>query len=124
MVFLVSDPSYSTKMSDPRIKQIKIKTGVLRRVGKEKLSYRKEADQQKAKIEKMKADGKDEHDIKKMGEVLQETLMMIPDCHRRLGAAHTELKNILETEAELAETEEYEAAKTQIAEAEEQLKVE
>ena len=67
--------------------------------------------------------------------------MMIPDCHRRLGAAHTELKNILETEVrfgkksfsnvtvylfqvELAETEEYEAAKTQIAEAEEQLKVE
>ena len=47
-------------MSDPRLKQIKIKTGVLKRVGKEKLSYRKEADQQKAKIEKMKEDGKDE----------------------------------------------------------------
>jgi hypothetical protein len=27
-------------MSDPRLKQIKIKTGVLKRVGKEKLSYR------------------------------------------------------------------------------------
>ena len=47
-------------MADPRLKQIKIKTGVLKRVGKEKLSYRKEADQQKAKIEKMKEDGKDE----------------------------------------------------------------
>jgi len=47
-------------MSDPRIKQIKIKTGVLKRVGKEKLSYRKEADQQKAKIEKMKEEGRDE----------------------------------------------------------------
>ena len=43
-----------TAMSDPRLKQIKIKTGVLKRVGKEKLSYRKEADQQKVKIEKMK----------------------------------------------------------------------
>lgn len=47
-------------MSDPRLKQIKIKTGVLKRVGKEKLSYRKEADQQKAKIEKMKEEGRDE----------------------------------------------------------------
>jgi hypothetical protein len=28
------------KMSDPRLKQLKIKTGVLKRVGKEKLSYR------------------------------------------------------------------------------------
>ena len=47
-------------MSDPRMKQLKIKTGVLKRVGKEKLSYRKEADQQKAKIEKMKAEGREE----------------------------------------------------------------
>ena len=47
-------------MSDPRLKQLKIKTGVLKRVGKEKLSYRKEADQQKAKIEKMKEEGRDE----------------------------------------------------------------
>ena len=85
-------------MADPRIKQLKIKTGVLKRVGKEKLSYRKEADQQKAKIEKMKEDGKEEIEIKKMGEVLQETLMMIPDCHRRLVAAHAELTSLLETE--------------------------
>ena len=50
----------SEKMSDPRLKQLKIKTGVLKRVGKEKLSYRKEADQQKAKIEKMKEEGREE----------------------------------------------------------------
>merc|ERR1712013_874878 len=43
---------------DPRLKQIKIKTGVLKRVGKEKLSYRKEADMQKAKLDKMKEDGR------------------------------------------------------------------
>ena len=51
---------HNLAMSDPRIKQLKIKTGVLKRVGKEKLSYRKEADQQKAKIEKMKAEGREE----------------------------------------------------------------
>ena len=33
------------------------------------MSYRKEADMQKAKLDKMKEDGKDEHDVKKMGEV-------------------------------------------------------
>ena len=114
-------------MADPRIKQLKIKTGVLKRVGKEKLSYMKEADQQKLKIEKMKEDGKDEHEIKKMGEVLQETLMMIPDCHRRLVAAHCEVLAMLETEADLnadGECEEFIAAETQLKEAEEQMKVE
>ncbi len=54
---------------DPKIKSLKIKTGVVKRTGKEKLSYRKEADQQRNKIEKMKQEGKDEADIKKMNEV-------------------------------------------------------
>ena len=59
--FLSEQIDQSTvRMSDPRLKQIKIKTGVLKRVGKEKLSYRKEADQQKAKIEKMKEEGREE----------------------------------------------------------------
>jgi hypothetical protein len=29
---------------------------------------------------------------------VQETLMMIPDCHRRIVAAHAELKQLLDTE--------------------------
>ena len=31
-------------------------------------------------------------------QVLQETLMMIPDCHRRIVTALAELKGLLETE--------------------------
>ena len=65
-------------------------------------------------------------EIKKMGEVMQETLMMIPDCHRRLVAAHSELVALLETEAELnvdGEVEEFLAAQAQVKEAEEQMKV-
>ncbi len=54
---------------DPRVKSLKIKTGVVKRTGKEKVSYRKEADQQRDKVEKMKQEGKDEADIKKMNEV-------------------------------------------------------
>ncbi|XP_023326995.1 tubulin-specific chaperone A [Eurytemora carolleeae] len=120
----MQDNIFRNKMSDPKLKQIKIKTGVLKRIGKEKLSYRKEADQQKAKLEKMKEEGKDSHDIKKMGEVVQESLMMIPDCHRRLITAHADLMSLLEQEKDLAETEKYVAAQAQIQEAEEQMKAE
>ena len=66
-------------------------------------------------------------EIKKMGEVLQETLMMIPDCHRRLVTAHAELSTMVESEAGLnvdGEVEEFVAALAQIQEAEEQMKVE
>merc|ERR1712025_1447889 len=82
----------SQVMSDPRLKKLRIQTGVVKRCGKEKLSYRKEADMQREKIEKMKAEGKEEADIKKMNECMQESLMMIPDCHRRLEKAVNELK--------------------------------
>lgn len=70
-------------MSDPRVRQIKIKTGVLRRLTKEKTSYEKEINQQKLRIEKLRGEGKDEHVLKKEEEVLQESFMMIPDSHRR-----------------------------------------
>ena len=86
------------KMSaaDPRLRKLKIQTGVVKRCGKEKVSYRKEADQQKAKVEKMKEEGREAIEIKKMNEVVQESLMMIPDCHRRLEKAVCDLTNLIE----------------------------
>ena len=56
-------------MSDPRLKKLRIATGVVKRCSKEKLSYRKEADMQRDKIEKMKTEGRDEIEIRKMNEV-------------------------------------------------------
>ena len=54
---------------------------------------------------------------------MQESLMMIPDCHRRLEKSYGELKLMVEAEmTDLAETTEYEEAKKVLAEAEEQLK--
>ncbi|XP_013411497.1 tubulin-specific chaperone A [Lingula anatina] len=106
-------------MADPRIKQIKIKTGVVKRLAKEKTMYEKEAVQQEEKIEKMKAENADEYDIKKQTEVLQESKMMIPDCLTRLKKAHGELANMLEVEKELAETEEYVAAQEILTQTEE-----
>ncbi|KAM4054223.1 tubulin-specific chaperone A [Anomaloglossus baeobatrachus] len=101
-------------MADPRLRQIKIKTGVVKRLSKEKLMYEKEAKQQEEKIERMKSEGGDEYVIKKQTEILQESRMMIPDCHRRLEAAHTDLTQVLENEKDLEEKEEYRDARAML----------
>ena len=102
--------------ADPRLKKLRIQTGVVKRCGKEKLSYRKEANQQKEKLEKMKKEGKDDMEIKKMNEQIQESLMMIPDCHRKLEKAVKELKTLLdelETEGRTEASKESEDSSTQ-----------
>ncbi|KAM6986202.1 tubulin-specific chaperone A isoform 1-T2 [Aplochiton taeniatus] len=102
-------------MADPRIRQIKIKTGVVKRLAKEESMYIKEAKQQEVKIERLKAEAtvsEDEYVIKKQVEVLQEAKMMVPDCHRRLAIAHADLLQLLEAEEDLAESEEYKEART------------
>jgi tubulin-specific chaperone A len=53
-------------MSHTREKQIKIQTGIVKRIAKEKLMYEKEAGQIENRIQKMKDEGKDEYDVKKM----------------------------------------------------------
>lgn len=108
-------------MTDPRMKVLRIKTGVVKRLAKEKVMYEKEADWERARIQTFKDKGKDEHDIRKQEEVLQESLMMIPDCQRKLFKAFEELKNILETEIDLADKEEYITAQKILEEAKPQL---
>ena len=120
-------------MTDPRLKQIRIKTGVLKRLGKEKLSYKKEAEIQKVRVEKMKTEGRDEYDIMKMGQVVQESLMMIPHCHKRLVVAHADLASVLdaysdlvaviEEEEENEDQKQYKIALEQLKQAEEQIKL-
>ena len=97
-------------MADVRIKQIKIKTGVVKRLAKEKVMYEKEAQKEKAKLEKMQASGDDSYMIRKQEEVIKESMFMIPDTLKRFQVAHNELKEILDNEVELAESEEYQAA--------------
>ena len=46
------------------VRQIKIKTGTLKRNIKDHTSYKKEEDAQQAKLAKWILEGKDEHDIK------------------------------------------------------------
>ncbi|XP_061603150.1 tubulin-specific chaperone A [Phyllopteryx taeniolatus] len=99
-------------MADPRIRQIKIKTGVLKRLAKEEASYRTEAKQQEEKIEQLKAAAADSFLIKQHMASLQETLMMIPDSRRRMTIAHGDLLQLLEAEEELSESAEYQEAKS------------
>jgi len=42
-------------MSDPRLKTLKIKTGVVKRLTKEKIMYAQEAEKQDEKVQQMKA---------------------------------------------------------------------
>ncbi|XP_033229944.1 tubulin-specific chaperone A-like [Belonocnema kinseyi] len=108
-------------MSDPRLRTLKIKTGVVKRLAKEKITYEKEAEQQRERVQKFKDEGKDGYEIRKQEEVLQESLMMVPDCQRRLAKAHEDLKKILETEQDLKEVEAYLEAEKVLEEASAQL---
>ncbi|XP_069794242.1 tubulin-specific chaperone A isoform X3 [Narcine bancroftii] len=83
-------------------------------LAKEKLMYEKEAKQQEEKVERMKVEGNDQYMVKKQMEVLQESWMMIPDCQRRLATAHNDLAQMLESEKDLEETEEYKEAQATI----------
>nr|XP_006200114.1 tubulin-specific chaperone A-like [Vicugna pacos] len=98
-------------MADPRLRQIKIKTGAVKRLVKEKMMYEKEAKQQEEKIEKLKAEDGENYAIKKQAEILQESRMMIPDCQRRLEAAYSDLLQLLESEKDLEEAVEYKEAR-------------
>nr|XP_051694031.1 tubulin-specific chaperone A-like [Oryctolagus cuniculus] len=96
-------------MADPGVRQIKIKTGVVKQLVKEKVMYKKEA-KQKEKIEKMRAEDGENYAIQKQVETLQESCMMIPHCQCRLEAMYTDLQQILESEKDLEEAEEYKKA--------------
>ncbi|CAI2181663.1 8399_t:CDS:2 [Funneliformis geosporum] len=89
------------------LRDLKIKTGVVKRLYKEEKSYRKEVENQQKRIDKLTEDGTDEYTIAKQKEVLQESLNMIPDCQNRLKEAHKELQKLLENkDASWNETEE------------------
>ncbi|XP_031573174.1 tubulin-specific chaperone A-like [Actinia tenebrosa] len=104
-------------VADPRLRQLKIKTGVLKRLSKEKTMYEKEVVDQGQKVEKMKAEGKDSHDVNKQIEVLEESKIMIPDCKRRIKTAYEDLKNLVsESEKDLDGSEELKQAKAILGE--------
>ncbi|XP_052193028.1 tubulin-folding cofactor A [Diospyros lotus] len=77
------------------LRNLKIKTSTCKRIVKELHSYEKEVEREAAKTADMKEKGADPYDLKQQENVLAESRMMIPDCHKRLEAALADIKGTL-----------------------------
>ncbi|EDX15152.1 tubulin-specific chaperone A [Drosophila simulans] len=97
-------------MTDPRIRQLVIKSGVVRRLTREKYCYAKEVVTEQARLEKLRGDGADDHVLRKQEEVIQECIMMVPDSKRRLQKEYEVLEKYLADEQDLIETDSYKKA--------------
>ena len=81
---VVENEQVAQAPADPqKVRAIKIKTGVAKRLAKEKLSYDKEVLDQTAKIEQYKQEGKDQYFMKQQINCLHESKQMIPDVQKR-----------------------------------------
>lgn len=67
------------------------------RIKKDLEYYAKEYDVQSSRISKMRAEQKDEADIRKQEEVLLETQTMLPDCQARLKEAFAALQKVYQS---------------------------
>ncbi|CAG2182114.1 unnamed protein product, partial [Oppiella nova] len=83
-------------MSDPRLNQIRIKTGVLKRVAKEKTIYEREVETERKRLEDMRSQLKDEYELRKQEEVINECLIMVPDAITRIQQAFNDLNTVLQ----------------------------
>jgi tubulin-specific chaperone A len=81
-------------------KTLSIKVNVVRRVTKELQMYRKEADVEIDKVQKMRDDDVDPYDIKYASNVLNECLAMVPDTEQRLESAIRDLQSFLDENAD------------------------
>jgi len=63
---------------------------------KEVQYYKDEVKENEMKLMKMKEEQKDEYDIKKFQEVLDESIMMVPDSEARLQKALDDLNQFME----------------------------
>lgn len=109
-------------MSDPKLlKELSIKTGIVKRLVKEHATYVKEAEKETEKLNKMKGDPSvDEYTVKKFGEVVQETRGMIPVVAGKAHKAAKELQAFLEAnQGSLEGTDEYNNATAEVQSANE-----
>jgi tubulin-specific chaperone A len=82
------------------VKQLKIKTGSVRRILREFSSYEEELVIEQARLEKLRDAGADIHDLKKQEEVIAETNSMLPNTRKRLQEAVEDLACFFEENEE------------------------
>uniref|UniRef100_A0A6M2E1Q7 Tubulin-specific chaperone A n=1 Tax=Amblyomma tuberculatum TaxID=48802 RepID=A0A6M2E1Q7_9ACAR len=104
-------------MDAAAVRQLKIKTGIVKRMTKDKASYLKEVEVERERIAKMKEMGREEYDVKRQEEVIKEGLAMVPHVHKKLLIAYNDLKEALESSQDLSEREEYISAKEALEQA-------
>ncbi|KAH8094608.1 tubulin binding cofactor A [Cristinia sonorae] len=98
-------------MSDVEVlrRQLKIKSGVAKRLFKEHQSYEKEAEDQQIKLDKLIAEQGEEWYIKNARNMLEESKKLIKDTSDRFGNAVQDLRDtilVAKQKEELAEDEE------------------
>jgi archaellum component FlaC len=94
-------------------KPLKIKANGLKRIYKEYFSYKKETQQDEAKLEKLKAEGKDSYVIAQQEKVVVESKAMIHDTGSRFRVWYDEVAEMvgsIKDELTMA-TEDYKEAK-------------
>ncbi|KAI9496561.1 tubulin binding cofactor A [Zychaea mexicana] len=97
------------------LKELKIKTNVVKRIYKEHLAYGKEAQDQQKRIDKLIEENADEADVRKQKEVLEETFQMIPDVKQRFAKAYKDLEDKVE-DPQYEGSDELQEARTVLAE--------
>lgn len=103
-------------------RQLKIKSGIVKRITREFDSYHKEIQRDKDRIEKLRDKSASENEIRKQEEVLSETIAMVPNTRKRLQDALEDLCNFMkdnDTEAELISSDEWREAEEYISQARE-----
>ncbi|RWS29391.1 tubulin-specific chaperone A-like protein [Leptotrombidium deliense] len=58
--------------------------------------YEKEVETEKERLNKMITEAKDEYEIRNQEQVINESLMMLPDCQKRIYNAYNDLKSLLQ----------------------------
>ena len=105
------------------VRQLKIKTGSATRMVKDHKSYKKEKIQLEEKIEKMKADGAEEGNIKRVEQDLADTIAMLPNLKTKIEEAVGALEEVIgTTEEEAFATAEWKEATAEWAKAQETIK--
>ncbi|KZV84306.1 tubulin binding cofactor A [Exidia glandulosa HHB12029] len=91
-------------------RQLKIKTGVVKRLLKELTVYKQELEDQQLKLDKFIADGAEDWDIKNGRNMLEESRKMIPHTQSRLEKAVIDLREVVvqaKLDTSMHELEEY-----------------
>lgn len=81
-------------MSDA-LRTLKIRTGTVRRLAKDVTFGRKESEEERERMRKLKENGGDEYEVRAQDKVIADADQMVPDYQKRLAVAVEELEELI-----------------------------